>query len=347
MLLLWAVLSLAWSDFKIIGTIRWVQAASVLMGTLVCVTSIGPKRTLEVIGVFLSVVLVLDWISISVTSNAVQTSGDQVGTSLGWRGLHNHKNRAGAVAAIGTLYFLAKLLVRPKWITSGFFGLSVAFLWGTNSRTSIGAAVLASLVVLLMRLGSKSKLLARLLLTGAFFAVVTVIVLVIGGHDLILARLSDPRAFTGRSALWQIGVDYLRDHFWLGSGFGSFWRVGLEGPTLRYSTGWPGFSFHGHNGYLDTFITMGVIGFGLAIVAFVIAPAVAVVRFGKSVAQEYKLIAVAFIFFAIVQNFLETTFLYASSISFVAWAIGLAIIRCDEKYGATVNYPPTSERRST
>jgi O-antigen ligase len=327
LLLLWATASLGWSDFPMIGALRLIVAASMLLGTLVCTTSIGARKTIKIVGLFLGAVLVLDWISIFSLPSAVQLANEQVSSDVGWRGIHSHKNIAGVVAALGTLYFVSHVIVKPTWRNAGFMCLSASFLWVTYSRTSIGTAAVVSLVLLMLWLGSRSQLLAQLFRIGCLVTFIALVGAVAISQEAIVAELSDPRAFNGRGAVWLIAVDYLRNHFWLGSGFGSFWRVGVEGPALRYSLGWAGFSYNGHNGYLDVFLTMGVIGFILTIVAFAIAPAIQLSRVNRYLPEQHKLVAVAFILFGILQNLLESTFLVASSSTFIGWAIGLGIMR--------------------
>jgi exopolysaccharide production protein ExoQ len=323
-LLGWAAVSLWWSESQLIGATRLVLAASTLLGTLICVASIGPRRTIEIVGLFLGIVVVLDWIAVLAIPTTVNSPWEIDG-DMGWVGVHSHKNSAGAIAALASLYYLSHVLFKPSWSRVGLLFLYAAFLWGTHSRTSIGVAAVVGAVLVMFWLGTKSQLWAQLLRVGLIFTLIAFALTILSSLDVIQSYLSNPRVFNGRGTLWHIGVEYLRDHFWLGSGFGSFWRVGGDGPTLRYSHGWGGFSYAAHNGYLDAFITMGFIGFSLAIVAFVVAPAITILRPESRLPSEYQFVAAAFVFFAILQNLLESTFLVVTSPSYVGWAVGLGL----------------------
>jgi O-antigen ligase len=325
-LLGWAAASLLWSEFQLIGATRLVLAASTLLGILICIAGIGPTRTMEIVGLFLGILVVLDWIAVLAIPVTVNSPWEIDG-DVGWLGVHSHKNAAGAIAALGSLYYLSHLLFKPNWSRAVLFFLYAAFLWGTQSRTSIGIAAVVGLALVIFWLGTKSRLWGQLLRVGLIFALIAVALTIVLSLDVIQSYLSNPRVFNGRGTLWHIGVEYLRDHFWLGSGFGSFWRVGIDGPTLRYSQGWAGFSFAAHNGYLDAFITMGFIGFSLAILAFVVAPATTLFRLERRLPTHYQFVAVAFISFTVLQNLLESTFLVVTSPSYVGWAVGLGLAR--------------------
>jgi hypothetical protein len=70
--------------------------------------------------------------------------------------------------------------------------------------------------------------------------------------------VNDPRTFTGRVLIWRALMNFIGDHFWLGTGYGSFWNVGDDGPIYRYASGWVTRISEGHNGYLDLACQLGV-----------------------------------------------------------------------------------------
>ncbi len=52
--------------------------------------------------------------------------------------------------------------------------------------------------------------------------------------DAIAHALEDPTEFTGRSAIWQAEIAFVRDHPFLGSGFGTFADTGNLSPLHNY-----------------------------------------------------------------------------------------------------------------
>ena len=49
--------------------------------------------------------------------------------------------------------------------------------------------------------------------------------------------LEDPTEFTGRAAIWQAEIAFIRDHPLLGSGFGTFADTGSLSPLHNYVAG--------------------------------------------------------------------------------------------------------------
>jgi O-antigen ligase len=83
---------------------------------------------------------------------------------------------------------------------------------------------------------------------------------------------------------------------------------------------------HGHNAYLQMLVTIGGVGFVLAIIAFVIQPLVAFVRMTPN---ALALAAPLFTIFAfmILHNLLESDFLEGDGPAWVIFLISLALLR--------------------
>ena len=90
----------------------------------------------------------------------------------------------------------------------------------------------------------------------------------------IARALEDPAEFTGRAEIWAAELRYIGDHPLLGAGFGTFTDTKAQSPLHNYVSGsWVDAVSHGHNGYLQVLVTIGGIGFVLAMLALVAAPA--------------------------------------------------------------------------
>ena len=137
-----------------------------------------------------------------------------------------------------------RLSGRSRWLA----GCSIALGW----RDGLSRAILAALAALLAR-GA-----------GAF---------VLLDADAIARMLEDPAEFTGRAAIWAAELRYIADHPLLGAGFGTFTDTRSQSPLHNYVSGsWVDAVSHGHNGYLQVLVTIGGIGFVLAMLALVVAP---------------------------------------------------------------------------
>ncbi len=120
----------------------------------------------------------------------------------------------------------------------------------------------------------------------------------------------------------------------MGFGYGSFWRVGLDGISYEYASGWHASSFNGHNGYLDILITLGWIGFWLGIAVFVIEPVIFFLIRADSSSRSKK-IAFVIIIFVVLHNLLESTLLMWNADTYFIWLLAACILRYPEKKGIT------------
>jgi O-antigen ligase len=151
--------------------------------------------------------------------------------------------------------------------------LSVAFLVMTHSKSSLGILPLALLA------GSSYRLAWNRSLDRAILCLVLALFLAVGTFAVIAdwaaitKLLEDPSEFSGRAQIWQAEYAYIQDHLWLGSGFGTFAEAGGPSPLRDYISGdWVTAVSHGHSGYLQLFVTIGFVGFVLAIASLVLQP---------------------------------------------------------------------------
>ncbi|MGL4488838.1 MAG: O-antigen ligase family protein, partial [Rhizobiaceae bacterium] len=78
----------------------------------------------------------------------------------------------------------------------------------------------------------------------------------------------------GRTEIWKFGLQSLWDRPLLGYGFESFWLSPfVKAQEVGFEATWDVRGIiHGHNGYLDIAINMGIPAFCVAVVAFIIEP---------------------------------------------------------------------------
>ncbi len=85
--------------------------------------------------------------------------------------------------------------------------------------------------------------------------------------------LRDP-TFTGRLDIWRFGFAKLWEQPWAGYGFESFWKSeAIVRMEANLELSWMvQNSVHGHNGYLDVALGMGLIGLALTLWTFIVKP---------------------------------------------------------------------------
>ncbi len=200
------------------------------------------------------------------------------------------------------------------------FAAAIAFTVMTHSKSSIGllpvALILAGVYRLAWRRGVDR---AIVLLSLALVGVIAVTALVLDSAA-IARMLEDPTQFTGRTAIWQAEIAFLRDHPFLGAGFGSFADTGALSPLHGYvGEAWVATEAHGHNAYLQVLVTVGGVGFVLAMIAFVWQPLAAFFRARREDLPLYTMLFALFAFM-VLHNFLESDFLEGDG---PAWVVFL------------------------
>lgn len=94
-------------------------------------------------------------------------------------------------------------------------------------------------------------------------------------HQLVLQLDVDP-TFTGRTSIWAFAVEALSQRPWTGFGYESFWGTPIAKQAANpYYLDWDVRGIvHGHNGYLDIALSMGIPALICAIFVIIVMPLV-------------------------------------------------------------------------
>lgn len=194
-----------------------------------------------------------------------------------WRGVFAHKNIAGPVMAC--FVFMAIYLCRRGWLATGVAigSASLLFLAQTGSKTSLALLPLAVLPVIAVRLFG-SRMLGSLLagFIQLVFLLLTIGTVLFQPLRNLVSVLPFDTTFTGRTAIWTFALDRLRERPWTGYGFESFWSTPLVMEAANpYYLDWDVRGIvHGHNGYLDVAVTMGLPALVCAVLVIGVLPLV-------------------------------------------------------------------------
>jgi O-antigen ligase len=325
LMLAWCWISSTWAvDFSI--AIRRLTLTTITFWTLfLCVEHAGYERTIRMMRWLLLITLVIDYMNVMVSPLAIETASDAAEQAIAgsWRGIQAQKNFAGAVCAILILLYLfgpkksaALSHTVFKW---GVIAAAAYFLHRTNSKTSMGVLAISILLgMVYSAFGSRNRLWLIPLLGSA-----TLLAGILAVQNS--QTLYDPAAFTGRSQIWLVVLHYIREHLWLGSGFGTFWNIGSISPVYHYTHSWVAKVASGHNGYLDLVAQIGLPGFVLTMIAMVLQP-VRILLSNTAIPSQRGALLVAIFFFCIGHNFTESTILTTSVILELILVIVLALI---------------------
>jgi O-antigen ligase len=326
-LLAWCLLSSLWAAAPDVAMRRAALAIVVAISTMLCADALGTERSLRLWWFVLAGVLAVNWLSIALVPQAVHLAGEQDPGLVGdWRGLYFHKNIAGAVSAISAIVFFFAWLRGRRWIDLALCAAAVGFVVMTRSKSSLGLMPLAALAGLTYRYAWRRGLDRTIVAVLGILAALGLATFLLVDADAIARMLEDPTEFTGRAAIWQAELAFVRDHPLLGAGFGTFADTGSLSPLHNYVAGsWVEAVAHGHSGYLELLVTIGGIGFALTVAALLAVPAF---RFWRQDEGDLGLKSMLFALFVflVLHNLMESDFLEGDAPAWVAFLLMLAFL---------------------
>jgi O-antigen ligase len=284
----YCLVSVLWSDFADVSFKRWIKAIGDLVMMLIVVTDAQPleafKRLISRLGFLLlpSSVLLIKYFGD--LGRGYDPSGAPINT-----GVTTNKNSLGVITMVITLgavwNFLRLLRAKDQenrgrhllaQATLLAFGIAVLFL--AHSATSLACFTLGAGLLFATSLPSMGRRPGRVHALVATIFVADGLVMLLGVDARVVHALGRQTDFTGRTEIWK-AVMFAVSNPLLGTGFESFWL----GPRLNVV--WSHLSEYmhvneAHNGYLEVYLNLGIIGVGLIALIFVKAyrDAVAVFR---------------------------------------------------------------------
>jgi exopolysaccharide production protein ExoQ len=263
--LLYCFISIAWSDFPFVAFKRWIKILGHPIMALIVLTESHPEEAL--IRLMKRCAYVVVPVSILFIKYYPQLGrGFSPWGAATSTGITDNKNMLGADCLIlGYFFFWFLLQVwqteRSTWrrnelrVTAGF---SIGIWWlfsEAHSATSLTCLVIGIVVVLFVgiRFINKNFIGAYLLTALVLLAAAEMTFGISGRFSESLGRGSD---LTGRTELWTRLFEMHTNPI-LGTGFESFW---LGERPLRLEGLFYFIPNEAHNGYLETYLTLGSIG---------------------------------------------------------------------------------------
>lgn len=184
-----------------------------------------------------------------------------------WRGVYSQKNLLGRFMTVSSLVFLLIALSSQKyrWVAWTGFSLSAILILLSTSKTSL--IVFFTLLILLPFYRALrwqySKSVPLYII--AILLMACVAVWVTTEAETLLSALGKDATLSGRTELWSTVIAMIEQHPWLGYGYSGFWS-GLNAFYLREIVGWP--APHAHNGILDLWLDLGLLGVSIFALSF-------------------------------------------------------------------------------
>jgi len=302
--LIWALLSIIWSDYSFVSFKRWFQYfTGFTVGLSVMVHTDFSETLLKRIKYLFYLYVLVSFATIFTIPGATDSYGI-------WRGIAPSKNHLGQAALISTL-----VIFYSVWIEKGFkrivpavmLIMAAGLLAGSQSMTSITTLIVLFFLGTIFYFDNYF----RSLNIGRFVSIILIVLVsalfltvVFYAPDLLESAASSAGrdlTFTGRTELWSDILRETENHWLMGAGFQGFWVV--ENPHLLalYDI-YVWLPNQAHNGYVDIVNELGVIGLFLFIL-------ILINYFRQSVKLKLPHYWKWFVIAAVIINFQETTFI--------------------------------------
>jgi O-antigen ligase len=271
------LLSLVWSDFPAWGFKRWIRALGDLVMVLVIATDAQPitalKRLIMRVGFVLLPVSVL-WIKYY---PYLGQAWDAFGYDHVWVGVTSNKNVLGNLVYLVGLAALWQILalVRDKenpdrrrhLIAQGaLVAFSVNLLYTAHCATGTACFILGTGLMLVLSRSIFRRNIAAVHALVLTLALVGGVGYLLGAKAGVTEALGRKPDLTGRTEIWKVLIPMVSNPIG-GAGFETFW---LGPRVLEIARKVNGYSItnEAHNGYIETYLNLGVLGLGLIVVLF-------------------------------------------------------------------------------
>jgi exopolysaccharide production protein ExoQ len=203
---------------------------------------------------------------------------DPLDGTVSFVGAFDSKNQLGFYASLAVFFcFSAVVLLKQRgfWLpVCGVTGLLAAYcLYASQSATSVLTTVAVLGIILGMLVFSLLPPKSRKLLfvAATVFGTITVIGAIYGGAiDSVLGAFGKDSTLTGRTYLWQQGIEAAGAAPVIGIGYQAYWVQGFSEPERLWEEFFIGSrgGFHFHNTYIETMVETGAIGLFLLTAVF-------------------------------------------------------------------------------
>lgn len=270
---LFGAVSILWSDYPFVSFKRLIKAMGNVIMVLLVLTEAHPYEALGVVLRRLAFMLLpLSVLFIKYYPDLGRAY--HMGMPM-FIGVSTGKNGLGEDCLICGIFFCWCLIhnYQDEYKTGGnhriledclFVGIIAWLLYMANSATSTTCMVVALCIFILCRLPSLVKNPRRIIFLGvAFICIGGPIELTFDVTGSIIEMLGRDRSLTTRVPMWEFLLAMVKDPL-LGVGYESFWLGPRQIAVKEY---W-GISISAHNGYLEVYLNLGLIGLSLVVAIF-------------------------------------------------------------------------------
>jgi O-antigen ligase len=316
--------SVVWAFNRELSFIRFTQQAmiitSIVLSAMVAARTADMMRGLFLVFAFASI---LNGFFVLGGSQIVTTYGSLGAVSIGYPGYFTGKNYLGECASLAILLSLHEMLYSGLRRALGaiIFVIAILLCYLSDSKTALGLVLLAPLLAGLTLLISKNMRISPAIILVSLPLCFTALSSVVSGFNMyhLSYMLYGDSTFTGRTIIWDFADSEIARNPLLGWGYQSFWLAGPDAPSVVDAPGWVKMMPNAHNGYYDTTLEIGYIGYTLLLI-FLIATLHAIGRVvDRDPARAWLVLSLAL--YIIMWNYLESLWMRGFEFLWVVFLI--------------------------
>lgn len=240
------------------------------------------------------------------------------------RGVFTHKNQFGAFMSLGGVVFFLNALRKQEysWVNWILLAFCCGAMIMSLSTTAVGTFAFMLILCLIYRiLRWRYEIMVAAVLAVTIVAVATVIFIAgYVGSDSLFSSVGKDTTLSGRTFIWQYVWDQIQLRPWLGYGLSAFWN-GYEGPSGYVQLAMRIPVIYAHNGFLDIWLSIGLVGLSVFVVGFLLTTAQSLELLRKTNTPE-GFWPLLFLTYVLLSNLTEGTI---STMNNFFWAIYIAV----------------------
>lgn len=194
---------------------------------------------------------------------------------VSWRGIFTHKQYLGRQMTLGVITCLHLLLDKSKhrFLLLGLLFLCLLLLILSSSKSALILLFFSSLlfpVFTLLKQGYRLKV--AIFIFASLIVIGVGLLITINLETIVVDLLGKDLTFNGRTTIWSLALEKGWERPWLGYGYSGFWTSDAANYILNNT--WAivakkeGVRFHAHNGLIEVFLQLGLVGLILCLLSF-------------------------------------------------------------------------------
>lgn len=263
-LALLVVASTLWSQFPLLSLRRSLPFALAALFGLYFATRFPLRRQLFILWLAMialamgTIALVLCFPRLGLDASA--------GHHLDWQGVFTQKNACGRVMVLATAVVLSDWRFSASKLTSLLVFLFLVFMSGSRGAWAIELLVL--ILYAWLSTANRTESRGRLVLIASTLFVTAALALIAWYNlPLLLSLAGRDATFSGRTEIWKQVWRFILERPLLGWGYAAFWRD-AEGQSFEVIAAVRFIVFHAHNGFLEIWLELGLIGLSLFAISY-------------------------------------------------------------------------------